>query len=134
MKAKVGKIPVKAPGAISKAIATRIKAARLQAGVTQEALGKALGISFQQVQKYERGVNRVAPDRLHVIAETVGKPITYFFLDATLPTASAADDELLAGIVKWMSSSVGARRILAALPHVRDVDSELVASLLERLE
>ncbi len=48
-------------------------------GVSQEKLGKALGLTFQQVQKYERGANRIGASRLHHISEVLDVPISYFF-------------------------------------------------------
>jgi transcriptional regulator with XRE-family HTH domain len=50
--------------------------------MSQESLAEALGITFQQVQKYEKGVNRVAASRLHDIAQALDVPITYFFENA----------------------------------------------------
>src|SRR4051794_4753001 len=81
--------PTKARGALGKSIASKIKAARVECGMSQEALGKYLGVTFQQIQKYEKGVNRITPDRLQLIAEKVGRPITYFFELAPAQTAPA---------------------------------------------
>jgi transcriptional regulator with XRE-family HTH domain len=55
--------------------------------MSQEELGKHLGVTFQQIQKYEKGVNRITLDRLQLIAEKVGRPITYFFEAGSAPTA-----------------------------------------------
>lgn len=60
-------------------VSKQIRARRKKVGVSQEALGHTLGISFQQVQKYERGANRVTAGRLAKIAEQLDVPITYFF-------------------------------------------------------
>ena len=57
----------------------RLRQARIEANVTQEALGAHLGVSFQQVQKYEKGLNRLPPNRLAMCAEKLDKPITFFF-------------------------------------------------------
>jgi len=48
-------------------------------GLSQEKLGEALGLTFQQVQKYERGANRIGASRLHHISEVLEVPINYFF-------------------------------------------------------
>jgi transcriptional regulator with XRE-family HTH domain len=56
-----------------------IRSRRLQAGVSQETLGRALGITFQQVQKYEKGSNRVSAGRLLKIAETLECNVIDFF-------------------------------------------------------
>jgi transcriptional regulator with XRE-family HTH domain len=56
-----------------------MRAARLEKGLTQEKLGSALGLTFQQVQKYENGTNRIAAGRLHKIAEILGVPVGVLF-------------------------------------------------------
>src|SRR5947209_12813103 len=110
-----GRNVTKAPGAVTRIVADRIKAARIAADMSQEALGDASGVTFQQIQKYERGTNRVSADRLHQIADALGKPISYFFDDAPLPKVPA-DDELLTGIIQWLEAGATPRRILAVLP------------------
>src|SRR3954464_2949123 len=105
------KDPTKAPGALGKSIASKIKAARIEAGMSQEELGKDLGVTFQQIQKYEKGVNRISPERLQLIAEKVGRPITYFFEAGSAPTAHV-DTETIGRILGWMGSSRSARRVL----------------------
>ena len=60
-------------------IGARMKQARVAAGLSQTELGTHLGISFQQVQKYEKGKNRVGGGRLYKIARVLGVKITYFF-------------------------------------------------------
>jgi len=52
-------------------------------GMSQEKLGEALGLTFQQVQKYERGANRIGASRLHHISEVLDVPISYFFEELT---------------------------------------------------
>jgi transcriptional regulator with XRE-family HTH domain len=60
-------------------IGARLRTARLAAGLTQERLGKKLGITFQQIQKYEKGANRLSGSRLVQAAEAVGVTPAYFF-------------------------------------------------------
>lgn len=60
-------------------IAERIKAARLAAGWSQEKLGAVLGITFQQVQKYEGGANRISAGRVYEIANALGVSVASFF-------------------------------------------------------
>jgi transcriptional regulator with XRE-family HTH domain len=57
----------------------RIRLRRLEAGISQEELGDKLGVTFQQVQKYERGLNRVSAARLQLIAEMFGVEIPFFY-------------------------------------------------------
>ena len=69
-------------------VGQRIKGRRLILGISQERLGEALGITFQQVQKYEKGVNRVSASRLFSIAKALDVPVSYFFEDAETATAT----------------------------------------------
>ncbi len=59
----------------------RIRTRRLLIGMNQETLARALGLTFQQVQKYEGGANRISASRLWQIADILGVPIAYFFSD-----------------------------------------------------
>lgn len=59
-------------------------------GVSQERLAEALGLTFQQVQKYERGSNRVSASKLYEIARFLGSPIAYFFEGLADPTSGEA--------------------------------------------
>lgn len=63
-------------------VGSRIRMARLMSGLSQEKLAEHLGLTFQQVQKYEKGTNRVAPSRLKVIAQVTGQSISWFFDEA----------------------------------------------------
>lgn len=67
------------PDDIDKFVGNRVKAARLVANLTQEELGAALGVSFQQIQKYEKGTNRLSAGKLQQIADAVRRPIEWFF-------------------------------------------------------
>ena len=60
-------------------IANRIREYRLARGMTQQDLGNELGVTFQQIQKYERGMNRVTAGRLYDIARALGVPIAQMF-------------------------------------------------------
>lgn len=57
----------------------RVKTKRKSMKLTQQDLAKALGLTFQQVQKYERGANRISASKLHMISQTLKEPIAYFF-------------------------------------------------------
>jgi transcriptional regulator with XRE-family HTH domain len=67
----------------------KLRDARLEASLSQQMLAARLGITFQQIQKYEKGTNRIAASRLVSIARAVDKPIS-FFLDEAKEAASAA--------------------------------------------
>jgi transcriptional regulator with XRE-family HTH domain len=59
----------------------RIRTARMAAGLSQTKLALKLGVTFQQLQKYEKGTNRVGTTRIAVIARETNKPVTFFFPD-----------------------------------------------------
>ncbi len=60
-------------------VGARIRARRILMSMSQEKLGEALGVTFQQVQKYEKGVNRIGAGRLHQIADMLAVPISFFY-------------------------------------------------------
>ena len=68
----------------------QLRAARLAAGWSQSRLGETAGVSFQQVQKYERGINRIAFSTLQKFAAALGLPIEHFLHDAPAAPALAA--------------------------------------------
>jgi transcriptional regulator with XRE-family HTH domain len=64
---------------VDKLIAERVRASRLQLGLTQSQLAQKLGVTFQQVQKYEKGVNRIGAGRLYAIAQVFDVPVQALF-------------------------------------------------------
>lgn len=79
--------------AVDRRIGQRLKTRRLELGISQERLADLLGVTFQQIQKYEKGVNRVAASRLFDIAAALDVPIAHFFdgLDQSLSGGVAED-------------------------------------------
>jgi transcriptional regulator with XRE-family HTH domain len=67
------------PNAIDRHVASRLRLRRLEAGLTQTMLADELGISFQQLQKYEGAVNRISAGALYQLALTLNVPVEYFF-------------------------------------------------------
>lgn len=84
----------KIPDPIDVEVGGKIKAQRRLVGMSQDALATRLGVTFQQIQKYERGTNRVSSSRLAVIAETFGVPPAFFFPSVTAAVSPAAAFEL----------------------------------------
>jgi transcriptional regulator with XRE-family HTH domain len=70
-------------------VGRRLRDARLLAGATQEQLGRAMGVSFQAVQKYESGENRLSVGRLARAAKVLERPVSYFFVDENASGAQA---------------------------------------------
>jgi transcriptional regulator with XRE-family HTH domain len=69
----------KSPNEVDRHIGSRVRARRIMLGMSQEKLADALGLTFQQVQKYEKGVNRVGAARLQQIATALDVPVTFFY-------------------------------------------------------
>jgi transcriptional regulator with XRE-family HTH domain len=63
-------------------VGKRVRARRLLLGMNQQKLAAALGLTFQQVQKYERGANRVSASRLSAIADVLHVPVSFFFIES----------------------------------------------------
>lgn len=72
----------KKPNPIDVHVGSRVRLRRNMLGMSQEKLGEALGITFQQIQKYEKGANRVGASRLQAIANVLNVPVSFFFEDA----------------------------------------------------
>lgn len=70
---------VKSANPIDKNVGQRLRKRRIELGMSQQALGEILGLSFQQVQKYESGANRIAASRLYNICQTLEVEVGYFF-------------------------------------------------------
>jgi len=69
----------KAPNPVDKYVGSRVRMRRIMLGMSQEKLGEALGLTFHQVQKYEKGTNRVGASRLQQISEILQVPVSFLF-------------------------------------------------------
>lgn len=92
-------------------VGSRIRLRRNMLGMSQEKLGENLGITFQQIQKYEKGTNRVGASRLQAISEILGVPVAFLFEDAPGHDGSTpkgfADDGSAAFAVDFCTSAEG---------------------------
>ena len=78
-------------GAEDVEIGQKIRALRLERGLSQEELGREVGVTFQQIQKYERGANRVSAGRLQRIADALQVAVTFFYRDTVEPKVQPRD-------------------------------------------
>lgn len=85
-------IAAKKGNPIDAIVGARVRLRRMGLGMSQGLLGEKLGVTFQQVQKYERGTNRIGAGRLQEIARALGVPIGFFFDDASKTPAGDAGD------------------------------------------
>ena len=77
----------KAPNPVDKYVGSRVRMRRIMLGMSQEKLGEALGLTFQQIQKYEKGTNRVGASRIQQISEILQVPVSFLFEGGPSTTA-----------------------------------------------
>jgi len=133
----------KAPDPIDRHVGSRVRMQRILMKMSQEKLGEALGITFQQVQKYEKGANRIGASRLQQISKTLKVPPSFFFEGApaggpTAQSAGFAEESSSQYVVDFLSTAEGLHlnRAFARIrdPKVRKRVLDLVATLAEQSE
>src|SRR3954471_24187321 len=77
----------KSPTSIDVYVGSRVRARRKLLRLSQVGLAEQIGVTFQQIQKYEKGINRIGASRLQTIAKTLGVPVQFFFENDTEPAA-----------------------------------------------
>ena len=125
--------------AIDRRIGQRLKMRRLEMGVSQERLADLLGVTFQQIQKYEKGVNRVAASRLFDIAVALDVPIAHFFEGLDLPERAGVAEDGREDIVYDTLATPDGFELLTLYgtirnPRVRRRVLDLVRALAEDIE
>jgi transcriptional regulator with XRE-family HTH domain len=109
-------------------------------GMSQERLGELLGLTFQQVQKYEKGVNRIGAGRLFEVSRILGVPIDYFYegVDGQHGQGAPGSNATSPPVMEFVSSGEGLQLSLAFMrikdPKVRKRVLDLVKSLAEDAE
>jgi transcriptional regulator with XRE-family HTH domain len=109
-------VPKKQANPIDAQVGNRVRLRRMLVGMSQEKLGDHLGLTFQQVQKYEKGVNRIGAGRLYQVAHILGVPISYFYEDVVgrePEGASPANDHTTQPVMEFLSSGEGLQLALA---------------------
>jgi transcriptional regulator with XRE-family HTH domain len=124
---------VKRPDPVDIEVGHRIRIERLARGLSQTALANQLGVTFQQVQKYEKGVNRVGAGRLTKIAEVLGIEVGTFFGGKEIIDAEEAKVAGEASPLKLLTVS-GAFRLLRAYGHIEDANlRRAIVDLVEQI-
>lgn len=93
-----GRLASGQPNPIDTHVGARVRLRRTLLGMSQEKLGEAIGTTFQQVQKYEKGANRIGCSRLYDLARVLDVPLAYFFDDMAEAVAANSPARLMAGI------------------------------------
>lgn len=131
----------KSPNPVDLHVGGRVRMRRKMLGVSQERLAEALGLTFQQVQKYERGANRISASKLYEIARFLSAPIAYFFEGLSDPSArdGGTHDETSEQHVHGFLMTTEGLELAAAFPRIarpklRRRILDLVRSLAEEEE
>lgn len=129
----------KTPDPIDRHVGSRVRMQRILMKMSQEKLGEALGLTFQQVQKYEKGLNRIGASRLQQISKTLSVPPSFFFEGAPSLTSVEANANGFAEesssqyVVDFLSTAEGLHlnRAFARIknPKIRKRVLDLVATL-----
>src|SRR5215469_4848440 len=85
------------PNPIDVHVGSRVRLRRTLLGMSQEKLGEAIGLTFQQVQKYERGANRIGASRLYDLGRVLDVPVSFFFDDISPDTLAPPAETVPAG-------------------------------------
>ena len=128
-------MPKKQANPVDIQVGNRVRIRRMLIGMSQEKLGEMLGLTFQQVQKYEKGVNRIGAGRLFDVARILGVPIDYFYEGIAAPAAGEPAGEGAPPVMEFVSSGEGLQLSLAFMKikdaKVRKRFLDLVKSLAE---
>ena len=124
----------KAPNPVDKYVGSRVRMRRIMLGMSQEKLGEALGLTFQQVQKYEKGTNRVGASRIQQISEILQVPVSFLFEGGPSGVASAggfSDSASPAYISDFLATSEG---LALTRAFTRSSDAKLRRSIVDMVE
>lgn len=133
-------MPKKQANPIDVQVGNRVRIRRMLIGMSQERLGDLLGLTFQQVQKYEKGVNRIGAGRLFEISRILNVPIDFFYEGLSMETQPGASEGAAATppVMEFVSSGEGLQLSLAFMKikdaKVRKRVLDLVKSLAEEEE
>jgi transcriptional regulator with XRE-family HTH domain len=131
------RVPKKQVNPIDIQVGNRVRIRRMLIGMSQERLGDLLGLTFQQVQKYEKGVNRIGAGRLFEVSRILNVPVDFFYEGANAIPAGASEAES-APVMEFVSSGEGLQLSLAFMKirdtKVRKRVLDLVKSLAEEEE
>jgi transcriptional regulator with XRE-family HTH domain len=122
---------VRGSGPVDKHVGERVRMRRIMCGMSQVELADKLNVSFQQVQKYEKGTNRIGASRLYHIAQILDVPPAFFFEDLSGPKTRAGAAGLPDYLVDVMGTALG-QRLVQALARVPD--TKMRSSLVRLIE
>jgi transcriptional regulator with XRE-family HTH domain len=124
----------KAPNPVDKYVGSRVRMRRIMLGMSQEKLGEALGLTFQQVQKYEKGTNRIGASRIQQISGILQVPVSFLFEGGPGGTAGAdgsGEATSPAYVSDFLATSEG---LTLTRAFTRISDSKLRRSIVDMVE
>jgi transcriptional regulator with XRE-family HTH domain len=123
----------KAPNPVDKYVGSRVRMRRIMLGMSQEKLGEALGLTFQQIQKYEKGTNRVGASRIQQISEILQVPVSFLFEGG--PSGTSTVDGFEATSPSYISDFLATSEGLALTrAFTRIPDAKLRRSIVDLVE
>ena len=108
--------------AIDKQVGSQVRSRRLALGMSQSKLADAVGLTFQQIQKYEKGANRISASRLQQFSNILGAPVPFFFPDSPSPSSQRkmkSADPAMTHVSEFISSADG-RDLMKAYTKIKD--------------
>ncbi len=125
----------KTPNPIDKYVGSRVRMRRIMLGMSQEKLGEALSLTFQQIQKYEKGTNRIGASRVQQIAEVLQVPVSFFFEGGPTGTTVSANGMSEAPSPAYVSDFLATSEGLALTrAFTRITDPKLRRSIVDLVE
>jgi transcriptional regulator with XRE-family HTH domain len=124
----------KAPNPVDRYVGSRVRMRRIMLGMSQEKLGDALGLTFQQVQKYEKGTNRVGASRIQQISEILQVPVSFLFEggpSGTTNTEEFSEGTSPAYVSDFLATSEG---LALTRAFTRITDAKLRRSIVDLVE
>jgi transcriptional regulator with XRE-family HTH domain len=114
----------KRPNSMDAHVGSRVRLRRMMMGMSQEKLGEQMGLTFQQIQKYERGINRVSASRLYELARVLGVAVQFFFEEVQLGQDAVvqpgfAESQAESTIIEFLGSRDGLE-LNRAFVRIRD--------------
>ncbi len=125
---KFDRLPPGVPNPIDIHVGSRLRLRRTLLGLSQEKLGEAVGLTFQQIQKYERGANRIGSSRLYEFSRILDVPVSFFFDDMTeeLKTARGSYEVTEADLENLESDPLAKRETLELVRAYYRIDDPAV--------
>jgi transcriptional regulator with XRE-family HTH domain len=123
----------KKPSPIDVHVGKRVRMQRLMRKMSQGALGEAVGVTFQQVQKYEKGANRIGSSRLHQVAEILGVSVPFFFEGLPDQSPITEPEPSTAFVSEFLASPEGLA-LAKAFMRIRNAETRrCIVALVEQL-